>query len=117
MLLLCSICDHTCRCLSPSLRVEWADTKAHEADQADVKSLHISNLPEDCTEEQIRSALESLSPIERVALLDQKQSRPGDPVKKREYAFVHYNKRSTALKVLEVRLRRTCAEAALISSK
>lgn len=102
VLLLCSICDHACRCLSPSLRVEWADTKAHEADQADVKSLHISNLPEDCTEEQIRSALERLSPIERVALLDQKQSRPGDPVKKREYAFVHYNKRSTALKVLEV---------------
>lgn len=85
------------------MRIEWADTKSHEADQADVKSLHISNLPEDCTEEQIRNALESLAPIERIALLDQKQSRPGDPVKKREYAFVHYTKRSTALKVLEVR--------------
>lgn len=99
-----STVEYEFRSLSPSLRVEWADTKAHEADQADVKSLHISNLPEDCTEEQIRTALERFACIERVALLDQKQSRPGDPVKKREYAFVHYTKRSTALQVLEVRL-------------
>jgi hypothetical protein len=100
-----------CRQLSPPLRVEWADTKGQEgSNNSDVKSLHVSNLPYDCTEDMLREAFEVHAPIERIALLDRKVQRQGEQNKKREYAFVHYEKRSTALRVLEVRFLggRTC---------
>jgi hypothetical protein len=92
-----------CRPLSPPLRVEWADSKAHEVDNPDVKSLHVGNLPEECTEEKLRAAFEPLAPLDRVALLDQKPGRGGEPGKKRDYAFIHYDRRSVAIRVLEVR--------------
>lgn len=66
-----------------------------------MKSLHISNLPSDTTEEAITEAFKPYGPMERIALLDQKNGEAG---KKRDYAFVHYEKRSNMLKAFEVRL-------------
>ena len=90
----------------PPLRVEWADTKGEGTCNSDVKSLHVSNFPEDTTEESLKEAFAELGPLERVALLDRKNDRGGsEPGKKRDYAFIHYEKRSTMLKVFEVRFR------------
>jgi RNA recognition motif-containing protein len=89
------------------LRCEWAEAK-HEADLALVKSLHISNLPEDCTDAQLKQLFEDMAPgVERIAMLDDRKGR--DDGQRRNFAFVHYRKRSDALRALEVcseRLRR-----------
>jgi RNA recognition motif-containing protein len=78
--------------------VEWAEGKS-DGDQTTVKSLHVSNLPENCTEEKLTATFTALGGvIEKVAMMD---AKPGD-VRKRNFAFVHFDKRSTALKVLEV---------------
>jgi hypothetical protein len=87
-----------CRLLQPPLRVEWAEGKS-DGDQTTVKSLHVSNLPDNCTEEKITATFQALGgPIEKVAMMEPK---PGD-TRKRNFAFVHFDKRSTALRVLEV---------------
>ena len=88
-----------CRTLQPPLRVEWAEGK-QDGDQSGVKSLHIAHLPEDMTEEKLLAAFTAYGgAIERIAMPEQ---RPGE-MRKRNFAFVHYDKRSTALRVLEVR--------------
>ena len=88
-----------CRRLQPPLRVEWAEGK-QEGDQSGVKSLHLANLPDGVTEEKLLAAFEAYGgPIERVAV---PEARPGE-TRKRNFAFVHFDNRSTALRVLEVR--------------
>jgi hypothetical protein len=86
----------------PPLRVEWADSKGEGSCNSDVKSLHVSTLPDDTSEEDLREAFLPYGAIERIALLDRKSDRVGDKSKKRDYAFVHYEKRSTMLKAFEV---------------
>lgn len=73
-------------------------------DLALVRSLHVTNLPEGCTEAQLRSVFDALGPAtERIALLDNKNRGPhGGDGGGREYAFVHFAKRSDMLRVLEV---------------
>lgn len=83
--------------------MEWADTKGEGSCNSEVKSLHVSNLPEDTTEADLNDAFTPLAPLERIALLDRKNERGDNTGKKREYAFIHYEKRSTMLKVFEVR--------------
>lgn len=93
-----------CRTLQPPLRAEWADTKGEGSCNSEVKSLHVSNLPENSTEDSLKEVFAPLGPLERVALLDHKsKGGASEPVKKRDYAFIHYEKRSTMLKVFEVR--------------
>lgn len=91
-----------CRVITPPLRVEWADTKGEGSCNSEVKSLHITNLPEDTTEDSLREAFSKYGPLERIALLDRKNDRGGEPGKRREYAFVHYEKRSVMLQAYEV---------------
>ena len=87
-----------CRTVAQPLEVQWADSKGPDVDAANVKSLYISNLPEEVTETKLKDLLEPFGQIDRVALLHQKD----EPTKMRDYAFIHYMKRSIALQVLEV---------------
>jgi hypothetical protein len=90
------------RTLVPPLKVEWADAKGEGSCNSEVKSLHVSNFPDDTTEEDLKEAFLPHGAIERIALLDRKRDQGAEAGKKRDYAFVHYEKRSTMLKAFNV---------------
>lgn len=75
-----------------------------ESDLGAVKSLYVTGLPDGCTEEELSAAFQKLPvAFERTVICDDKVTRPGDTGARRHYAFVHYAKRSEALKALDVR--------------
>ncbi|KAH7278342.1 hypothetical protein KP509_38G037000 [Ceratopteris richardii] len=78
--------------------VNWADARGaiDSAITSQVKVVYVRNLPESATQEQIVKLFERHGEISKVVF---PQSKPGQP--KRDFGFIHYVERSSALKAVE----------------
>ncbi|KAJ7526846.1 hypothetical protein O6H91_16G043400 [Diphasiastrum complanatum] len=79
--------------------VSWADPRSGldtPAAMAQVKVVYVRNLPDTVTEEQLKSLFERHGEVTRVVL---PAAKPGQM--KRDFGFVHFSDRSSALKALE----------------
>ncbi|KAJ4774741.1 RNA-binding (RRM/RBD/RNP motifs) family protein [Rhynchospora pubera] len=76
-----------------NLTVTWADPKSSsESAASQVKTLYIKNLPENVAKETLKEVFEKHGEVTRVVL------PPGKPGQKRDFGFVHFAERSSALK-------------------
>ncbi|MEW5303581.1 MAG: hypothetical protein WDW36_006260 [Sanguina aurantia] len=81
-----------------TLTVMWADPKRNEVvDQEKVKSVYVGNLPESYDEAKLRAVFEVYGKVTEVTILH----TPDDPNKLRNYSFLHFVERSSALKAVE----------------
>ncbi|PNG99466.1 putative RNA-binding protein 46, partial [Tetrabaena socialis] len=78
------------------VQVMWADPKRDEIGTEKVKSIYVGNLPEHYTEQDLRTIFTPYGAIERVTLLHTQE----DPGKLRNYAFVNFADRASALKAV-----------------
>ncbi|MCO5602848.1 hypothetical protein L7F22_056987 [Adiantum nelumboides] len=78
--------------------INWADSRgtSDSVAMSQVKVVYVRNLPESATQEQVWKLFERHGEISKVVL---PQSKPGQP--KRDFGFVHYVERSSALKAVE----------------
>ncbi|GAX77450.1 hypothetical protein CEUSTIGMA_g4894.t1, partial [Chlamydomonas eustigma] len=80
-----------------TLTVTWAEPKKNDALQEQVKSIYVGNLPENVDESKLKSIFSAYGKISQIVLLKD----PNDPSKLRNYGFVHYEERSSALKAID----------------
>ncbi|GIL72885.1 hypothetical protein Vretimale_4552 [Volvox reticuliferus] len=78
------------------VQVMWADPKRDEIGTEKVKSIYVGNLPEHYTENDLRSIFTQYGTIDRVTLL----YMPDDVSKLRNYAFITYTDRSSAVRAV-----------------
>lgn len=78
--------------------INWADTRGStdSAAMSQVKVVYVRNLPESATQEQVWKLFEPHGEISKVVL---PQSKPGQA--KRDFGFIHYVDRSSALRAVE----------------
>ncbi len=93
------------------VNANWAEkTETDAVAAANIKSLYVANLPENCRPEALKSAFEQFGDIERVVIPAVKSGggapgQPGQlpmgpgspPVSRARYGFVHFVERSAAL--------------------
>lgn len=75
--------------------VRWADPK-NTPEITEVKAIYVNNLPENVTQEQLKELFKCYGEITKVVLPPPK---PGQS--KREFGFIHYAERESALKAVE----------------
>eukprot|EP00877_Chromochloris_zofingiensis_P001788 jgi/Chrzof1/1160/Cz01g42230.t1 len=75
--------------------ITWAEPR-REDDQQKVKSIYVGNLPPTVTDTKLRDIFGAYGEIEKVMLPPSKD----DPTKFRDYGFVHYTERASALKAV-----------------
>lgn len=77
--------------------VSWADPKnsADSSAAAQVKALYLKNLPENVTQEKLKELFEHHGEITKVVL------PPAKAGQKRDFGFVHFAERSSALKAVK----------------
>ncbi|KAF3325078.1 heterogeneous nuclear ribonucleoprotein R-like protein [Carex littledalei] len=76
-----------------NLTITWADPKSSSDSAASqVKTLYIKNLPENVAKEKLKEIFEKHGEVTKVVL------PPGKPGQKRDFGFVHFAERSSALK-------------------
>jgi len=78
---------------TPTIR--WADPK-NTPEITEVKAIYVNNLPESVTQEQLKELFKCHGEITRVVL---PAPKPGQS--KREFGFVHFAERESALKAVE----------------
>eukprot|EP01018_Ginkgo_biloba_P013295 Gb_21901 [translate_table: standard] len=76
--------------------VSWADPKAAPPDINEVKAVYVCNLPDNVTQEQLKELFERHGEITKVVLPLPKAGQT-----KREFGFVHFAERESALKAIE----------------
>jgi len=81
--------------------VRWADPKntpitSETPEMLEVKAVYVNNLPENVTQEQLKELFKCHGEISRVVL---PAPKPGQS--KREFGFVHFAERESALKAVE----------------
>ncbi|KAJ7963439.1 Heterogeneous nuclear ribonucleoprotein like [Quillaja saponaria] len=77
--------------------VTWADPKTssdHSA-AAQVKALYVKNIPENTTTDQLKELFRRHGEVTKVVM------PPGKPGGKRDFGFIHYAERSSALKAVK----------------
>ncbi|KAL9676945.1 hypothetical protein QQ045_005167 [Rhodiola kirilowii] len=81
-----------------NLSVSWADTKSKQDNSAlaQVKALYVKNIPDDITIEQLKELFQRHGEVTKVVMPPPKS---GDS-NKRNFGFVHYSERSSALKAV-----------------
>uniref|UniRef100_J3N0Y7 RRM domain-containing protein n=1 Tax=Oryza brachyantha TaxID=4533 RepID=J3N0Y7_ORYBR len=81
------------------LTVSWAEPKGSSSDSssaaAQVKTIYVKNLPENASKENIKEIFEKHGEITKVVL------PPAKPGHKRDFGFVHFAERSSALKAVK----------------
>lgn len=76
-----------------NLTITWADPKSSSDSAASqVKTLYIKNLPENTDKDKLKEMFEKHGEVTKVVL------PPGKPGQKRDFGFVHFAERSSALK-------------------
>jgi len=80
------------------LSVDWAEPKEEPDEEAmqKVKAVYVCKLDEKVTEENLKTAFEKFGEIEKIVMSNQMQSS-----KRKDYAFVMYMERESALKAIE----------------
>ncbi|CAM6129484.1 unnamed protein product [Calypogeia fissa] len=78
--------------------ISWADPRggADATSMSQVKVVYVRNLPDTVTEEQLQKLFEHHGEVTKVVL---PSSKPGQS--KRDFGFVHFSDRSSALKAIE----------------
>ncbi|XP_004494860.1 heterogeneous nuclear ribonucleoprotein Q [Cicer arietinum] len=78
--------------------VTWADPKAtpdHSAASSQVKALYVKNIPENVTTDQLKDLFRRHGEVTKVVM------PPGKVGGKRDFGFIHYAERSSALKAVK----------------
>ncbi|XP_057979855.1 heterogeneous nuclear ribonucleoprotein Q [Malania oleifera] len=77
--------------------VSWADPKStpDHAAAAQVKALYVKNIPENTTSEQLKELFQRHGEVTKVVL------PPAKSGNKRDFGFIHYAERSSALKAIK----------------
>ncbi|XP_047947335.1 heterogeneous nuclear ribonucleoprotein Q-like isoform X2 [Salvia hispanica] len=78
--------------------VTWADPKItpdHSAASAQVKALYVKNIPENTTTEQLKEIFQQHGEVTKVVM------PPAKAGGKRDFGFIHYAERSSALKAVK----------------
>jgi heterogeneous nuclear ribonucleoprotein R len=98
--------EHARRVMSkPSFRlgsnaptISWADPRSglDASTMSQVKVVYVRNLPDSVTEEQLQKLFEHHGEVTKVVL---PSSKPGQA--KRDFGFVHFSDRASALKAIE----------------
>ncbi|KAK8944114.1 Flowering time control protein FCA [Platanthera zijinensis] len=80
-----------------SLTVSWADPKnsSDASAAAQVKAIYVKNLPENVTSEKMKEIFEKHGEITKVVL------PPSKAGQKRDFGFIHFTERSSALKAVK----------------
>ncbi|KAG8653426.1 heterogeneous nuclear ribonucleoprotein Q [Manihot esculenta] len=77
--------------------VSWADPKGtpdHSAAAAQVKALYVKNIPENTSTEQLKELFQRHGDVTKVVM-------PPGKAGKRDFGFIHYAERSSALKAIK----------------
>ncbi|KAJ3692664.1 hypothetical protein LUZ60_011759 [Juncus effusus] len=78
------------------LTISWADPKSSlDSAASQVKTLYIKNLPENVDKDKLKDLFEKNGEVTKVVL------PPGKPGQKRDFGFVHFAERSSALKAVK----------------
>eukprot|EP00879_Flechtneria_rotunda_P010539 GHRR01011019.1.p1 GENE.GHRR01011019.1~~GHRR01011019.1.p1 ORF type:complete len:456 (+),score=156.94 GHRR01011019.1:1169-2536(+) len=75
--------------------VTWAEPKKEE-DTSKVKAVYVGGLPDTVSEDKLRDIFKAYGEVEKVMLPYSKD----DPTKYRDYGFVHFKERSSALQAI-----------------
>lgn len=88
---------HEYRMQDRAINVTWAEPKRNEQLQEQVKAIYVGNLPETVTDSKIKDVFAAYGEVESVVIPRSKE----DSSKPRDYCFVHYKDRASALKAVE----------------